>query len=131
MKFLGGREKEDFKMMAEQNKYIDEAYQALIKLSADERKRLEYESRRKALYDYNTQMGAAERRGMEKGEEKGRNEGRTETLVNSILSFLSDYGIVSGEIKTRILEEKNTEILEKWLKTAARAHSIQDFIEKM
>ena len=70
MKFLGGRKKEDFKMMAEQNKYIDEAYLTLTKLSADERKRVEYEARRRALYDYNTQMGSAERRRMEKAEVK-------------------------------------------------------------
>ena len=72
MKFLGGRRKEDFEMAAEQNEYIDEAYRALMKLSADERKRLEYESRQMALYDYNTQMGAAEERGEERGRAAGQ-----------------------------------------------------------
>ena len=75
MKFLGGRKKEDFRLMAEQNEYIDEAYQALMKLSADDRKRLEYENRQMAIYDYNTQMGAAEERGIEKGKAEGKAEG--------------------------------------------------------
>ena len=82
MKFLGGRRKEDFKRMAEQNEYIDEAYQALMKLSADDRKRLEYEYRQMAIYDYNTQMGAAEKRGEEKGKAEGIAEGKAEVRKN-------------------------------------------------
>lgn len=38
--------------MAEKDKYIDEAYKQLEQLSADERKRLEYEAREKALRDH-------------------------------------------------------------------------------
>ena len=38
--------------MAEKDKYIDEAYKELEQLSADERKRLEYEAREKALRDH-------------------------------------------------------------------------------
>ncbi len=53
--------------MAKTNEYLDEAYQALMNLSAEERKRIEYEAREKAVRDYNTQMGSAEERGMERG----------------------------------------------------------------
>ena len=35
----------------------------LFELSADEKKRLEYEAREKAIRDYNTQMKSAEQRG--------------------------------------------------------------------
>ena len=35
--------------MSETNKYLGEAHETLEKLSADERKRLEYEAREKAL----------------------------------------------------------------------------------
>lgn len=41
-------------------------------MSADEKKRLEYEARDKALRDYNSQMSSAERRGEERGEERTR-----------------------------------------------------------
>lgn len=57
--------------MAKTNEYLNEAYHTLLHLSEDEEKRLEYKTREKALKDYNTQMGSAERRGIEKGIEKG------------------------------------------------------------
>ena len=52
MRFFGGKRREDFVKMAETDKYIDEAYKELEQLSADERKRLEYEAREKALRDH-------------------------------------------------------------------------------
>lgn len=51
--------------MAKTNEYLDEAYQTLLNLSADEQKRLEYEAREKALKDYNTQISSAEKRGIQ------------------------------------------------------------------
>lgn len=63
MKFFSGKNREEFKDMAKTNEYIDEAYNTLINLSADEQKRLEYEAREKALKDYNTQISSAEKRG--------------------------------------------------------------------
>lgn len=57
--------------MAKTSEYLGEAYEALQKLSADDQKRLEYEAREKALKDYNTQIGSAERRGEKRGIKKG------------------------------------------------------------
>lgn len=54
--------------MAEKDEYIGEAYELLKNLSADEKKRIEYEYREKALKDYNSQMISSERRDLEKGE---------------------------------------------------------------
>lgn len=71
MKFFSGKNREEFEAMAKTNEYLNEAYHTLLHLSEDEEKRLEYEAREKALKDYNTQMGSAERRGIEKGIEKG------------------------------------------------------------
>ncbi len=56
--------------MAKGDEYLGEAYQTLLKLSADEEKRLEYEAREKALRDYNSQMQSAERRGQKRGEKR-------------------------------------------------------------
>ena len=61
--------------MSETNKYLGEAYETLEKLSADERKRLEYEAREKALHDYNTIKQYYTKAGLEKGIEIGRGEG--------------------------------------------------------
>lgn len=48
--------------MAGTSEYFGEAYEALQRLSADERKRLEYEQRDKALKDYNSQMDSGRSR---------------------------------------------------------------------
>lgn len=65
-RFLNGKCREDFEKMAEKDEYIDEAYELLKKMSADDRKRLEYEAREKAMRDYNTQMKSS----LERGEER-------------------------------------------------------------
>ena len=63
--------------MAKTNEYLKEACDTLIKLSADDEKRLEYEARERALRDYNTQIQSAmelgEARGLKKGMSNNRN----------------------------------------------------------
>ena len=75
MKFFSGKNREEFQTMAKTNEYLDEAYNTLLQLSADDKKRLEYEAREKALKDYNTQISSAEKRGLKAGEEVGRKAG--------------------------------------------------------
>lgn len=65
-RFLNGKCREDFEKMAEKDEYIDEAYELLKKMSADERKCLAYEAREKAVRDYNTQIKSS----LERGEER-------------------------------------------------------------
>ena len=72
MRFLSGKCEEDFRYMAEKDKYIGEAFNTLKKISADEEKRLEYEARQKAIRDYNSQMKSAEKRGRREGIELAR-----------------------------------------------------------
>lgn len=55
-KFIVTEDREDFKMLAKKNIYLDEAYKQLDIISQDQQKRLEYTARQKALYDYNTMM---------------------------------------------------------------------------
>ena len=61
--------------MAGEDTYINEAYEVLQKLSADERKRLEYEARQKAILDYNSQMSSAREEGIQIGEKRGEKHG--------------------------------------------------------
>lgn len=75
MKFFGGKSREEFEIMAKTNEYLDEAYQELMQLSADDLKRLEYEARERALRDYNSQMASAREIGMEQGIEEGIKQG--------------------------------------------------------
>ena len=62
--------------MAKQDEYIEEAYDELKKLSADEKKRLEYEARERAVLDYNSQMKSAKMEGEWIGEKRGEERGR-------------------------------------------------------
>lgn len=91
MRFFNGKSKEEFERMAKTSEYLGEAYEALQKLSADDIKRLEYEEREKALKDYNTQIGSAERRGEKRGIKKGIR------LTKQVLS-LHDLGKSEQEI---------------------------------
>ena len=73
---MSGKNRKDFAKMAEQNEYIKEAYECLEKMSADERKRREYEERQKILWDHNSFMKSAKIIGMQEGREEGREEER-------------------------------------------------------
>ena len=58
-------------MPARENVYIQRAYDVLEEISADEQKRIEYNTRQKWLYDYNTMMEENLQRGIQIGEERG------------------------------------------------------------
>lgn len=55
-RFINAERKEELEMMAKTNEYLGKAYETLTNISADEKKRLEYEAREKAIRDYNHQM---------------------------------------------------------------------------
>ena len=107
--------------MAEQNEYIDEANQALMKLSADDRKRLEYEYHQRAIRDYNTQMRMAEKRGREAGEAKGEVRGRAEGIAEGeskgkkiVAKRLFQSGM--SEEKVAALCDEDMEEVRNWFK---------------
>ncbi len=77
-KFINAERKEDFDMLAQKDPYIKSAYEQLQVVSQDKEKRLEYEARQKAIWDYNQMVLEAEERGEE------RAEGR----INKLNAFL-------------------------------------------
>lgn len=58
--------------------------------------------------------------------EEGREEGKAQFL----LLVLNLRGTVPKWLKERILCERNSELLESWMKTAADAASVEDFLNK-
>ena len=92
MKFFGGKSRKEFAAMAKTDSYIEEAYKELEKLSADERAKLEYEARERAIRDYNSQMSSALRRGEQKGMERGLKRGMEQGLERGM-----QQGIQKGE----------------------------------
>ena len=57
-------------------------------------------------------------------------EGRAEGKAEEVVYLLSELGPVPEKIRQRIMKETNLETLRKWNKTAARADSLQQFLEK-
>ena len=121
MRFLGGKTRKDFEEMAKKNSELEEAYDVLDKLSADEKKRLEYETRQRAIRDYNIGMLTAERRGIEAGRkigmEEGRAEGRTEgraegeSRINQLNIELSKLGRTEDILKAAVDKEYQEKLL--------------------
>ena len=75
------------------------------------------------------------RSGRLEGRQEGRLEGETigdlHRRRQDILDLLEDLGEVPEDIRRHILAEGNTDILRKWLKTAARAESFASFRDVM
>ena len=89
MRFLGGKNEEDLKRMAEKDEYIGEAYELIKKLSADEKKRIAYEYREKAIRDHRSMMKSARETGEREGFEKGEKVGREALLTEMVKKKLS------------------------------------------
>ena len=68
MRFLNAKSRKELKEMAKQDEYFGEAYEELERLSADEKKRLEYETRLKYKRDKYAQLHYATRIGREEGQ---------------------------------------------------------------
>lgn len=119
MRFFNGKNKEEFQQMAKESIYLDEAYDALQKLSADEVKRLEYEAREKALRDHNWILSCEQRIGEKRGRKIGEKHGRKIGEENGIqlakkVFRLHAQGMEEQNIASecRITVEKVRKILE-------------------
>ncbi|MCD7717295.1 MAG: Rpn family recombination-promoting nuclease/putative transposase [Lachnospiraceae bacterium] len=82
--------------MADTNEFIGEAYDTLVKLSADEKKRLEYEAREKAIRDYNAGINYARKQGEEIGKAQG---------VTIAIQIIADHN--KGISNDKIAENRN------------------------
>ena len=84
MRFLAGKSRKELEDMAGTSEYIEEAYRELERMSADERARLEYEARQKAIRDHDAIMSSAWETGMEKGLQEGMKQGMQQGLQQGI-----------------------------------------------
>ena len=104
--------RKDFEEMAKKNSELEEAYDVLDKLSADEKKRLEYETRQRAIRDYNIGMLTAERRGIEAGRKIGMEEG--ENRINQLILELSKLGRTDDIVKAAADKEYQEKLLKEF-----------------
>ena len=95
MEFFSGKTQEDFEAMAKQDEYMEEAVNTLFELSADEKKRYEYEAREMAIHDYNTLMGSAIKLAQDEARKKGLEQGKQEGIQQGIREGIQQ-GIQEG-----------------------------------
>lgn len=70
LRFLASKSKGEFEMLARNDKEIKDAYEYLQEISADDKKRMEYEAREIWLMDQRTREILAREEGMAKGREE-------------------------------------------------------------
>ncbi len=62
---------------------------------------------------------------------EGREEGRLEGKAEAIINILEDIAIVPENLRETVMHEKDLATLDKWLKLAAKADSIEQFLSEM
>ena len=128
---MSGKNRKDFAKMAEQNEYIKEAYECLEKMSADERKRREYEERQKILWDHNSFMKSAKIIGIREGREEGRKEGYREALVSIVIKKMQK-GMSAEEIADFLEEDVLTiQRIYDIANTYAPEYDIEKIVQKL
>ena len=66
-----------------------------------------------------------------KGRAEGFSQGIIKARVEDILELLKDLGAIPGKIQERIFGEEDVEVLKRWHKAAAKADSIEEFLNVM
>ncbi|MBQ8816828.1 MAG: hypothetical protein IJZ84_06075 [Lachnospiraceae bacterium] len=67
---------------------------------------------------------------MDRSKAEGEQDGRKKSLVELLQEILSDWGPIPEELQAQ-LENGDEETLKRWTKLAARAESIQEFLEQI
>lgn len=117
--------------MIKKNARIRKAIEEMKCMSRGRRLRWHYEEWLKAKRDrwaedeYVRDEGRAE--GLAIGEARGKIKGKAE----DILLILSTKGTVAVDLHIRILEEKDSEVLNEWVRAAAMAKDAEEFREKI
>jgi predicted transposase/invertase (TIGR01784 family) len=106
LRFLKAEREEEFKMLAEKNPIINEAYCKLQAMSEDEANRMIYEARLKARRDEYSRIQGARREGREEGEAKA---------TKKIILEMDKNGMAIKDIAaiTRLSEQEVNSILKE------------------
>lgn len=62
---------------------------------------------------------------------EGKAEGLTESKIEDIFGFLEELGEIPENLRSRISDEKDLELLKKWLKLAAKSDTMEEFLKRM
>lgn len=107
----------------------DDAYSDRFPITSRCKRRYkETEEGQRAMCEIMERIAEEERR---QGRKQGRRQGRREGLLGSILALLADKGGATPELKARISRERDEAILFRWLRSAAKADSVEQFEQMM
>lgn len=129
-KFFNAETEEEFEMLAKEDEYIETAYGKVLKMSANERKRLKYEARQKAIMDHRSLIEGALRKGRRQGLQQGLEQG-LQAGLESVVELLEECGTVPDELRERIMKESDPGVLKRWIRIAAGVNSVEEFEKKM
>ena len=82
-----------------------------------------------SIFEYNEEAHMKSIR--EEAYDEGKIDGVKTGKADAILELLEDYGEIPQEIRDRVYAEKNVNVLKQWLKEAAKAASLEEFVGKM
>lgn len=109
--FFGAKSKEEIEMVAEQDEYLQRAYEKLAEISADESRRDEYEERLKAIRDHRHMIASGRREGLREGLREGEEKGtqKVNMLNQKLLADGRNEDMIKswsdGEFQKKLLEE--------------------------
>ena len=122
---------EELEMVQSRNPGIMEAVQEVKAMNLGKRLHVLYEEHMRIKRDRLYLRNIAIAEGRVEGETTGEAIGDLKRSRQAVLDLLEEIGRIPKDIHKRILAEKDTETLRKWLKAAAKATSFDDFREKM
>ena len=119
IRLFNAEDEEDLAMIKRKSLGIAEVIAALRELSLGRRLRYYFEMRQKARRDRWAED--------EYVRDEGIAIGKAEAKAEDILELLEDKGVVSEELRTRILNQKDLDILSGWHRLAARSRTVDEF----
>lgn len=119
IRLFNAESEEDLKMIKSKSAGIIEAIKELRTMSLGKTLRYMYEEHLKAVRDRRAE------------DEYVWDLGRANGKAEAIIQILDELGEVPTELSDKIMAEKDLDTLNHWLKTAARAESLQQFEESM
>ncbi|MDE6674159.1 MAG: Rpn family recombination-promoting nuclease/putative transposase, partial [Acetatifactor sp.] len=130
---------EELEMLQSKNPGVMEAVEEVRTMNLGRRLHALYEEhmriKRDRLYLRNIAIAEGRAEGLAEGRAEGEATGEAigdlKRSRQDVLDLLEEIGPIPKDIHKRILAEKDTETLRKWLKTAAKATNFADLRKKM
>ncbi len=122
---------EELDMLTAKYKGLTEAAEAMKRMSLGKALRYRYEAHLKAIRDRHGEDEYVRDQGRAEGFILGKTEGIALGKAESILRLLEELGEIPPALKGQIQKETDPQVLDKWLKTAAKAETIADFESQM